>query len=352
MAPEGLLENVPLATLTSLGVGGSARWLLRWRTVAELRAGLAWATETRCPWWILGGGSNVIVADTGLPGVVLQPTGRTIEVVVEDDDAVVAVADAGVPWDELVSWSVDRGLGGLECLAGIPGLAGSAPIQNIGAYGQDVAEVIARVEVLDTQDGSVRDWSLGECAFGYRDSAWKRLPGRWVVTRVYLHLHKDAVPCVKYAQVAQALEGVPLPRGRNGLEIVRSTVMRLRREKGMIVDPADPDSRSAGSFFVNPIVDTATAAQVAARLSGGDAMPSWPSPSGVKLSAAWLIEHSGMKRGFGDGRVGLSRKHTLALVNRGEATAADVLTFADLVVDRVAQASGVVLQREPVLLGF
>lgn len=351
MAPEGLRERVSLAAWTTLGVGGPARWFLPWETHGVLRAGLAFAAAERVPWWVIGGGSNLLVADAGLPGLVLHATGQSLLVVHEDADHLTVQADAGLAWDALVAWAVHRGLGGIECLAGIPGQVGAAPIQNIGAYGQEVAEVLANVTVLDTVDNSVRAWPAEQCGFGYRDSVWKRTPGRWIVTHVTLRLRKNAVPCVKYAQVAQALEGVALAPGQEGLTAVRATVLRLRREKGMVVDAADPDSRSAGSFFVNPVVDAAIAERVRALLANGGAMPSWPAPGGVKLSAAWLIEHSGMSRGFGSGRVGLSTKHTLALVNRGGATAADVLAFAHEVVERVEAVSGVRLQREPVLLG-
>ncbi len=351
MAAESRRQDVPLAPLTTLGVGGNARWLVPWRDVAELRAGLAFAAAEGLPWWLLGGGSNVIIADAGLPGVVLQPAGTALRTVTADGQTRTVSADAGLGWDALVAWSVAEGLGGIECLSGIPGLVGSAPIQNIGAYGQEVAEVITAVEVLDTRDGSARSFSAAECGFGYRDSVFKRAPGRWIATRVSLCLRAAATPCRKYAQVAEALP-IPPPPGAIGLLQVRQTVLALRRAKGMVVDPADPDSRSVGSFFVNPIVAPAVAEAVRLRLAAGGAMPAWPVGDQLKLSAAWLIEHSGLRRGFGDGPVGLSAKHTLALVNRGGATAADVLAFAAQVVTHVEAASGVRLEREPVLLGF
>lgn len=347
MALERLQLNVPLAPLTTLGVGGPARWLLPWQDAAELREGLVFAAQRGVPWWLLGGGSNVIVADAGLPGLVLQPMGREVTFGQPRDGAVPIAADAGVVWDTLVAQTVARGLAGLECLSGIPGLVGSAPIQNIGAYGQEVADVIEAVEVLDTTSGAQSEWTRAQCAFGYRDSAWKRTPGRWIVTRVRLRLRENGAPCLGYAQVAQALHGVPV-----SLAAVREAVLRLRRAKGMVVDPADPDSRSVGSFFINPIVSPAQADALRARFPSENAMPAWPSGGQVKLSAAWLIEHSGIGRGFGVGRVGLSGKHTLALVNRGGATASDVLAFADEVVERVLAASSIRLQREPMLLGF
>lgn len=340
-------RNVPLHLHTTLEVGGPARWWAPVRDVAEIRAALAWAHGERLPWWMLGGGSNVLIADAGLPGLVLRHEGAEV---VFGPDATVR-ADAGVPWDTLVAAAVARGLGGLECLSGIPGSCGAAPIQNIGAYGQEIAEVVHCVDVLDTATGEVRPLTAAECEFGYRDSRFKRDPGRHVVLAITLRLQPEGTPTARYAQVADALREIRLQPGAEGLRRVRETVLTLRRSKAMVLDPNDPDSRSAGSFFTNPIVQLPLADAVETRLGGP--MPRWPvSAETVKLSAAWLIENSGMTRGYGEGKVGLSQKHTLALVNRGGATAHDVVTFALEVRDRVLQASGVRLSAEPVLLGF
>ena len=350
--PAHWREDVPLAPKTTLGVGGRARFLVPWKETPDLVRALELAHTGGWPHWLLGGGSNVIVADAGLPGVVLQPHAGAIRVMAMDPDAWTLCVEAGVVWDDLVAWTVAQGLGGLECLSGIPGLVGSAPIQNIGAYGQEVAQVVSAVEDVEVATGHVRAHDVTACGFGYRQSRWKQRPDAAVVTRVYFRLPTNAAPCVAYAQVADALASESLPTGRSGLERVRETVLRLRRAKGMVVDRADPDSRSCGSFFVNPVLSTATpgGAEWCARVAAKEA-PGWPQGTDhVKLSAAWLIEHSGMTCGFGTGSVGLSTKHTLALVNRGGATAADVLAFAAEVADRVAQRWHVALEREPVLL--
>ncbi len=341
------MRDVALHPLTTLGVGGPARWLAPVRDASEILAALAFARDERLPWWLLGGGSNVLIADAGLPGVVIRPVGA--EVAFGPDGTV--RADAGLAWDALVAATVAHGLGGLECLSGIPGSCGAAPIQNIGAYGQEIADVLHSVAVLDGATGEIRQLTRAQCEFGYRDSRFKRNPGSYIVLAITLRLQPDGVPTLRYAQVADALQAAALPTGAEGLRKVRETVLALRRGKAMVLDPGEPDSRSAGSFFTNPIVLLAQANAVEARLGGP--MPRWPvSAEAVKLSAAWLIEHCGMTRGYGNGNVGVSRKHTLALVNRGGATASEIVNFARHVRDRVLAASGVRLSAEPVLLGF
>ena len=354
--PASILEHVPLADHSTLGVGGPARYFLAAQTLAEATEALAWARESELPVTLLGGGSNVVIADAGLPGLVLQLADGQCELLDATEDLVRIRAGAGMPWDALVSRAVARGFGGIECMSGIPGMVGAAPIQNIGAYGQEVAEVIEAVEVLDMQTGIVFWLSAAECGFAYRDSVFKRQPHQHLVCSLRLRLRPNAQPDVRYAQVAHALAGEPLPDGAAGLTRVRDVVLRLRRDKAMVVDPEEPDSRSVGSFFTNPVVPVQVAVDAADRLRHslrpGETMPSWPAPGGITLSAAWLIEHAGMPKGYGEGPVGLSNKHTLALVNRGGAKASDVLDFADHVTQRVLDASGVRLQREPVLLGF
>lgn len=340
-------RDVPLHDRTTLGVGGPARHFVEVLDAQGLAQAVRIAQDEGLPWWILGGGSNVLIADEGLPGLVIRLTGGDATLL---PDGTVR-AEAGVAWDDLVGAAVERGLGGIECLSGIPGSCGAAPIQNIGAYGQEVADVLETVEILEVHSGRATILEARDCAFGYRDSRFKRDPGRFVVLALTLRLQPRAVPCVRYAQVAQAVAGEALPPGRVGLQRVREAVLALRRSKSMVLDPADPDSRSAGSFFTNPLVAPQVADVVQQRL--GPTMPRWPAPDGqVKLSAAWLIEHSGMTRGYGQGPVGLSRNHTLALVNRGTAQARDVVAFARHVQARVLEATGVSLQPEPVLLGF
>lgn len=355
--PASVLRDVPLAQRTTLGVGGPARWLWPVATPTDVCAALAFAASQHVPWWLIGGGSNVIVADTGLAGVVLQPctpSHDAITVVSETAATVTIRAAAGLVWDELVAWTVAAGLQGVECLSGIPGQVGAAPIQNIGAYGQEVGDVLEEVDGVDVASRRVARWSHADCALGYRDSRFKRQPQEAVVLGVTLTLQRDHLPCLRYAQLATALAGWQPTGGTAGLQRVRDAVLALRRSKGMVVDSEDPDSRSCGSYFVNPVVDPAMARQVAARLADGGEMPAWPLATGeVKLSAAWLIERSGWRRGDtqSGGRVGLSTKHALAIVNRGGAHASEVLAFADAVAARVYQASGVALQREPIVLG-
>ncbi len=362
--PANLLENVPLAPLTTIGCGGPARLMANVDSADSARSALDWAAETQTRWWLLGGGSNVLVADAGLDGLVLRPTGRSRVVSDERDGGVEVVVQAGHDWHELVAWSVARGLAGIECLAGIPGLCGAAPIQNIGAYGQSIADVLVGVEAMDCVTGEVRIWSRSECGFGYRDSVFKRAgAGRFLVLAIRLRLRTDGRATLAYAELRRRL-GVSEADANNGgmpaLPQVCDAVLALRRGKGMVVDASDPDSRSAGSFFLNPIVTQSTALDVQAQLSAtlrrGERMPSWRQEPRdgvpmVKLSAAWLIERCGLGKGFGEGKVGLSRKHTLAIVNRGGATTRQVLSFAAEVRTRVQERCGVELVREPVLLG-
>lgn len=342
--------DVSLAHLTSLGVGGAARWLVRVRDADDVREALALAREHGVPWWVLGGGSNVVVADAGLPGVVMHPTGAGLRYLADGR----VRAEAGVIWDELVQGSVGRGLGGIECLSGIPGLCGAAPIQNIGAYGQEVGDVTESVEAVDVHSGETVTLTAQQCGFAYRDSVFKRTPGRYVVVAVTLALRVRAVPTLRYGQLLEALADQALPAGVVGLQRVREAVLRLRRNKSMVLDASDSESRSVGSFFVNPLVTTAQAEAVRAKLQADASMPAWPTatPGEVKLSAAWLIEQSGMERGYSLGAIGLSRHHALALVHRGGGNAAEVLSFARHVQDRVHAQCGVALVIEPVLLGF
>jgi UDP-N-acetylmuramate dehydrogenase len=297
------------------------------------------------PLLLLAGGSNLVVADDGFPGTVLRIVSRGVR-----ERAGRFEIAAGEPWDPLVARWVAGGFAGVECLSGIPGSVGATPIQNVGAYGQEVSETIVSVRAYDRALETVLEIPASECGFSYRSSAFKRKPGRWVVLAVTFELERrpDSQP-LRYAELARAL-GVPLG-GSAPVADVRDAVLTLRRGKGMVIDPADPDSVSAGSFFTNPILvhDRYEAlAQRAAPLHP----PAWPEPDGrVKTSAAWLIEHAGYHRGFGNGRVGISTKHTLALVNRGGATTAELMTLAREIAGGVRERFGVELHPEPVLVG-
>lgn len=350
---RGLVEHEPLAPRTTLGVGGRARYYVEVSSEEGVREALAFAREGALSVLPLGGGSNLLVRDEGFDGLVIRPLLKGISRISRADEggyAVVAAA-AGEVWDDLVAWSVANDLAGIECLSGIPGEVGAAPMQNIGAYGQEVAEVITEVRGIDRATGAVVTLGAGECGFGYRDSVFKRaLRGALVITEVTFRLRAGGAPKVRYAELVKAVaeRGLDNPT----LAEVRERVLALRRGKSMVLDPADKNRHSAGSFFTNPVVDLDTWRRVEERargaLAAGEVMPSFDAGAGKrKLSAAWLIDRAGMKRGFGEGRVGLSTRHTLAIVNRGGATAAEVLAFAAEVTRRVEERFGVTLTPEP-----
>jgi UDP-N-acetylmuramate dehydrogenase len=311
----------------------------------ELVAAVREADASGEPLLVLGGGSNLVVADEGFSGVVVRVRSRGVE----RDGARLAV-QAGEPWDALVERTVADGLAGFECLSGIPGLTGATPIQNVGAYGQDVSDTIVSVRAYDRVSGATADMTPGECEFGYRTSAFKRTPGRWVVLAVTFALEsrEDSLP-IKYPELAREL-GVEVG-GTAPLRHVRDTVLRIRRGKGMVIDPADPDSRSAGSFFTNPILDGDEFARLVER--AGERPPAFPEPDGrVKTSAAWLVEHAGFGRGYGlPGPVAVSPKHSLALTNRGGATTEQLLALAREIADGVHARYAVQLVPEPVIVG-
>jgi UDP-N-acetylmuramate dehydrogenase len=348
-------EQVPLAPLTTLGVGGNARFYLELESDEHVREALGWAAERALAVEILGGGSNVVIADRGLDALVVRLRSSRIAPL---DDELVDV-DAGVRWDALVAWSVAADRAGLECLSGIPGDVGAAPIQNVGAYGQDVAEALVAVEAIDRRTAEPTTFDHHACELRYRDSVFKNAAAdRYLVTRVRFRLRRGAAPKIAYAELDRAMAGRP-----HTLAEVRQTVIALRRGKSMVLDESDENRRSAGSFFVNPVVgaDAIEAVRAcAARLAPGERMPEHPAPdhaaldrgAGVKLSAAWLIERAGLAKGTARGRVGISTRHSLALVNRGGATAAELVAFAAEVRERVHEAFGVVLVPEPRLLGF
>jgi UDP-N-acetylmuramate dehydrogenase len=339
------LADVPLAGLTTLRLGGPARRLVVAETDAELVETVRAADARGEPLLVLGGGSNLVVADDGFDGTVLQVATRGVEVAGHTSRGVHALElEAGVDWDHAVALAVDEGYAGIEALSGIPGRVGAAPIQNVGAYGQEVAQTIARVRALDRRTGDVVELGPAACQFAYRDSLFKRT-GRYVVLSVALGLERSRLGTpVRYAELARAL-GVEVG-DRAPLPDVRSAVLDLRRRKGMVLDADDHDTWSAGSFFTNPVL----AADDAARLPAE--APRWPERDGrVKTSAAWLIEHAGYAKGYGDGRARVSSKHTLALTNRGDATTGELLALAREIRDGVRAAFGVELVNEPVLVG-
>lgn len=346
-------DHVPLSQLTTLRLGGPARRLLEARSDDELVGAVAGAVAAGEPALLVAGGSNLVIADEGFGGTVVRVATRGVTVSACGERVTLEVA-AGEPWDELVARSVADGLAGLECLSGIPGSAGATPLQNVGAYGQQVADRIASVRIYDTVDKDVRELAPADCHFAYRSSTFRRC-ARYVLLGVTFALERSPVACpIRYAELARAL-GVA--RGaRPPLAEVREAVLALRAGKGMVIDPDDPDSVSAGSFFVNPLLGNqqlvALQRRVAARLGDEIRPPAWPDGDGrVKTSAAWLIEQAGFHRGYGQGRVGVSCKHALALVNRGGGTTSELIALARELRDGVQGAFGVTLAPEPTLIG-
>jgi UDP-N-acetylmuramate dehydrogenase len=351
-----LRTDVPLAPCCTLQLGGPARYFAEVASEDALREALAWAHARALPIALLGGGSNVVVPDEGFDGLVIRLALRGVEV---RAGAVASVtAAAGEPWDALVARTVDEGLAGLECLSGIPGSTGATPIQNVGAYGQEVSETIAAVRVLDRRTLQVHTLSNAECGFAYRDSAFKRGEGTAagaVVLGVTFALRPGGAPAVRYPELARALAARGLAKPT--LSDVRRVVIELRRSKSMVLDPADENHRSAGSFFTNPIVSVNDAARVVERaLSRGVArdpaeVPRFDAgPDRVKLAAAWLIERAGFRKGERRSAVGISSRHALALVHHGGGTTAALLDLAREIRERVQEVWGVELSLEPVVL--
>ena len=393
-------EPVRLSRFTTLGLGGPARHFVVAGTDEEIIAAVRAADRRDEPLLVLGGGSNLVISDDGFPGTVIQVATkgihRTTDPGAGPDAAGPGQAEPGAPvtltvaagedWDTVVASCVAADLAGLECLSGIPGLAGATPIQNVGAYGQEVADTITRVRAYDRATAEVVDLAAADCGFGYRTSAFKRsitppaVTGRFVVLGVTFQLTSDRLSQpLRYAELAGALgldavrqdegrqdEGAQGEGARAPLGDVRSAVLRLRRGKGMVLDPGDPDSRSAGSFFTNPVLDAGQFAAlrqvVDQRCGPGVPIPQFPAePGQVKVPAAWLIGQAGFHKGYqgarraDDGRPGpaahISTKHTLALVNPGDARTADVIGLAREIRDQVRDLFGIELASEPVLVG-
>ncbi len=347
-------HDVPLAPLTTLGIGGAARYFVRASTVDQVIEAVRWSRTHVHPIFVLGGGSNVLVSDRGFPGMVVQIDLRGITVQSEDRYAVVHAA-AGEPWDTFVDASVARGWAGIECLSGIPGLVGATPIQNVGAYGQEVSETVESVEVFDTTDMIVNTLTNSDCRFAYRSSIFKSPEGkRFLVTGVTYRLRPGGAATVRYPELRKYLES--RAASVEDLAAVREGVLAIRRRKGMVLDPADPDTRSDGSFFMNPVIDTSELhrLRLAAKEIAPDAeIPAFPNADGsVKLSAAWLIEHAGFHKGFVLGNVGLSSKHTLAVINRGGASADEVVELVERIQSRVREVFEIELLPEPNFVGF
>ncbi len=335
-------RDAPLAPLTTLKLGGPAARLVEARTEAELAEAVRSAYE---PLLVLAGGSNVVVADAGFPGTVVLVRTRGRSVDRDDSGAVSVTVAAGEDWDDLVGLAVAEGWTGVEALSGIPGRCGAVPIQNVGAYGQEVSETIVRVHAYDRIAGAPVTLPATECGFGYRTSRFKRQPDRFVVLQTTFRFGAGSLSgAIAYAELARCL-GIAVG-GRAPLQQVRESVLALRRGKGMVLDAADRDTWSAGSFFTNPVLTP----QAAVLLP--PTAPRWQQPDGrIKTSAAWLIEHAGFNRGYGTGPARVSSKHTLALSNQGGATTAQLLELAREIRDGVRERFGIELVNEPVLVG-
>ena len=346
-------DGVPLAPMTTLELGGPARHLVEATDDDTIVEALRWAEARGLPALILGGGSNVVIGDRGWDGLVIRVAtrGRRFE---DAGGTVALTAAAGEPWDAVVAESVARGLAGLECLSGIPGLVGATPIQNVGAYGQEVADTIRSVKVLERASKRVLELTPAACAFAYRDSAFKRAPDRHVVLEVTFALRPGGAPSLRYRELADAFGAGAQP----SLAEVRATVLALRRKKSMLIVDGDPNRRSVGSFFTNPVVPAAAAEAVAARavalgaIAAPDDMPRWPTADGaVKLSAGWLIERAGVRKGQRRGAVGVSSAHALALVHHGGGSTAALLELAQEVRDAVHARFAMTLVPEPTMIG-
>jgi UDP-N-acetylmuramate dehydrogenase len=349
-------ENENLAPLTTLRLGGPARFLAEVRSSQELLAGIRWAEGRSIPVFVLGGGSNIVISDRGFAGLVLRNAISGIEIEPESGSSTLVTAGGGDQWDDVVNLAVASDLAGIECLSGIPGSVGATPIQNVGAYGQEISETMERLAALDIQAGAMVTIDPSECGFSYRTSRFKTADsGRFVITSVTYRLQSGGEPRVKYAELRHFLDvrGIERP----ALAEVREAVLAIRRSKSMVIDHADPDSRSVGSFFVNPVVTPDTLGEIEHRLSGDAAgrarMPSFAAPGGmVKLSAAWLIEQSGFAKGYKHGSVGISSRHSLAIVAHEGGTAREVMELADKIQNGVAKKFGIWLVPEPTWVGF
>lgn len=354
MTTSVVREQVPLAPYTTLRLGGPAGRLVEATTEEEVVDAVAAADRSGEPVLVLGGGSNVVIPDEGFPGTVVRVASCGVDMSTAGQRVLVR-AQAGEDWEPLVAHCVDEGLAGIECLSGIPGLVGATPIQNVGAYGQEISDTVATVRVYDRRTGEIAQLEHEQCGFGYRTSAFKR-SGRYVVLGVTLELWPrwQSAP-VRYGELARAL-GVQVG-DRVALPDARAAVLSLRRSKGMVLDPADPDAVSAGSFFTNPVLDddglAALRRRIARRVGADVEPPCYPAGEGSsKVSAAWLIDQAGFPKGYGRGPVRISTKHTLALTNPSrQASTAELLALAREIRDGVRDAFGVELRNEPVLLG-
>jgi len=348
-----LEENVPLAPLTTFRIGGPARQFVEAHTPAEVAEAVSHAQSQSLPLFVLGGGSNLVVGDSGWPGLVLRIAITGIERRPgETDGKAIFDVGAGEIWDRFVSEAVRANCAGIECLSGIPGSVGGTPVQNVGAYGQEVSHTIESVEAFDLKDRQVRELCNEACGFSYRSSIFNTSErGRFIIVRVTYALTPNSAPFLEYADLKRHFEG---RESAPTLAETREAIRHIRARKGMLIVEGDPDCRSAGSFFKNPVLSEHQHDDLRKRAEVKNlTIPSYPAlDRSRKVSAAWLVEHSGFSRGFGFSHVGISSKHALAIVNRGNATAAEVLALRDQIQQRVEEIWGILLEPEPVFVGI
>jgi UDP-N-acetylmuramate dehydrogenase len=339
-------EDVLLAPLTTLKIGGSARFFVRAETELQVAAAFDFAAENDFELFVLGGGSNILVADRGFDGLVLQIALKGVEL-----NGSLVTARAGEDWDEFVRFCVENDLQGVECLSGIPGLIGATPVQNVGAYGQEVAETITGVRVFDRRSREILELSNADCRFDYRASIFNTTAkNRFIVLSVAFALTKNGKPKIAYKD----LQSYFADREPDLTEL-REAVLDIRRRKSMVIDGRDPNSKSAGSFFKNPIVPREKFAEIAAIAAnfGIENVPSFAvNEYSLKIPAAWLIEHAGFQKGYVKNGAGISTRHTLALINRGGAAAREIIALKDEIQKKVREKFDVELTPEPVFVGF
>ncbi len=344
-------RNVPLAPLTTIKIGGKARFFIAVDDHTEVADAINFADAEGLDLFVLGGGSNVLIADEGFDGLVVHLRMRGVSVIAKDGEKVFLRAAAGVDWDAFVAFCVERNLAGIECLSGIPGKVGATPIQNVGAYGQEVSETIVKVTAFDKQEKKVVELKNDECGFGYRSSIFNSIyRNRFIILDVVFRLVENGSPKISYKDLIEFFDG-----GKPDLKKTREAVIEIRRRKAMVIDERDPNSRGCGSFFKNPIV-TADKLEELKRIFARDSeamIPAFPMENGkFKISAAWLIEKAGFQKGYRMGNVGISEKHSLAIVNLSDASASEVIRLKNLIQIKVREKFGIDLMPEPVFIGF
>jgi len=352
-------ENVPLALLTTLQVGGAARYFAEVKREDEVREAAQFAKTRDLPLFVLGGGSNLVIADSGWPGLVLKiAIGGIVSPRANNapGNAVLFSVGAGVNWDDFVAQAVVQNCAGVECLSGIPGSVGGTPVQNVGAYGQEVSDTIESVRALDLKEDRIVALPKPACGFRYRSSIFNSTErGRYIILKVNYRLQRGGAPSLKYADLQKHFAERLVPKQTTpSLAETREAVRAIRRTKGMLIVPGDDDCRSAGSFFKNPVLREEQFKDLAARAGSKQLeMPGYPALDAQrKVSAAWLVEHSGFSKGYAAGAAGISHKHALALINRGDAKASDIVELKDKIQHAVQEAWGILLEPEPVFVGF